>query len=138
MLCYAHIHVGRYYRMANAATFDRSDFYYEPKVVANALKSCGVSEFIFSSISCQRHVSLSEAECRLKPVAPKVESQALFGTDLPIQGGFYELADDDIAKSLEYFYRTELSSVCASGYSEAVTSGGFQEVSNTTNKERMK
>ena len=261
MLCDAHIHVGRYYRMANAATFDRSDFYYEPKVVANALKSCGVSEFIFSSISCQRHVSLQEIEheaCETKAafgsgahpfywvtgqfydadpdfkilgkglfegvkiheletpwvkerpkdldrilsvleernvpvqfhsgedegcyphdllpfakrhpklridfahcrpykemieclkecpnlftdtafmpaeyyselVVARVESQVLFGTDLPIQGGFYDWADDDVAKSLEYFYRTELSSVCAAGYSEEVTSGNFRKFLN--------
>lgn len=126
MLCDAHIHVGRYYRLSYAATFGRSDFYYEPKVVADVLKRCGVSEFIFSSISCQRHVSLSEAEYRLEPVAAEVESQILFGTDLPIQGGFYDWADGYVAKSLEYFYRTELSSVCAAGYSEAVTSGSLR------------
>lgn len=38
MICDAHIHIGRYYRMMDATTFDRSDFYYEPKVVADVLK----------------------------------------------------------------------------------------------------
>ena len=38
MICDAHIHVGRYYRMTDAETFVRSDFYYEPKVVADVLK----------------------------------------------------------------------------------------------------
>ena len=42
MICDAHIHVGRYYRMTDAEAFDRSDFYYEPKVVADVLKRCGV------------------------------------------------------------------------------------------------
>ena len=44
MICDAHIHVGRYYRMTDAEAFDRSDFYYEPKVVADVLKRCGVDE----------------------------------------------------------------------------------------------
>lgn len=39
MICDAHIHVRRYYRMTDTAIFDRSDFYYEPKVVADVLKS---------------------------------------------------------------------------------------------------
>ena len=60
MICDAHIHVGRFYRMMDAMTFDRSAFYYEPKVVADVLKRCGVDEFIFSSISCLRHVTISE------------------------------------------------------------------------------
>ena len=38
MICDAHIHVGRYYRLANPETFERSDFYYEPKVMAEVLK----------------------------------------------------------------------------------------------------
>ena len=42
----AHIHVGRYYRMKDAEKFDREDCYYEPKLVAEVLKSCGVSEFV--------------------------------------------------------------------------------------------
>lgn len=54
MICDAHIHVGRYYRLVNPETYDRSDFYYEPRVIAETLKRCGVDEFIFSSISCQR------------------------------------------------------------------------------------
>ena len=256
MICDAHIHVGRYYRMTDAATFDRSDFYYEPKVVADVLKRCGVDEFIFSSISCQRHVTIADVErearetqtvfgpgahpfywvtgpfydddpdfkildkglfegvkiheletpwvkerpkdldrilsvleernvpvqfhsgedagcyphellpfakrhpklridfahCRpykemiecLKEcpnlftdtafmpaeyypelVAAGVEPQVLFGTDLPIQGGFYEWANADVVKSLEHFYRKELSAVRDVGYSEAVMSGNF-------------
>lgn len=258
MICDAHIHVGRFYRMADAATFDRSDFYYEPQVVADVLKRCGVDEFIFSSISCQRQVAVAEVErearetqaafgpgahpfywvtgpfydadpnfrildkglfegvkiheletpwvkerpkdierllsvleerdvpvqfhsgendgchphdllpfarrhpnlridfahcrpCRemieclkecpnlftdtafLAPehypelVAAGVEAQVLFGTDLPIQGGFYDWADTDVVPSLEHFYRQELSAVRAAGYSEAVMSGNFRK-----------
>ena len=257
MICDAHIHVGRYYRMTDAATFDRSDFYYEPKVVADVLKRCGVDEFIFSSISCQRHVTIAEVErearetqevfgsgahpfywvtgpfydvdpdfkildnglfegvkiheletpwvkerpkdlerilsvleerdvpvqfhsgedtgcypheilpfayrhpnlridfahCRpykemiecLKDcpnlftdtafmpaeyypelVTAGVESQVMFGTDLPIQGGFYNWTDTDVAKSLEIFYHKELAAVSDSGYSDAVMSGNFK------------
>ena len=238
-------------------TFERGDFYYTPKVVANVLKHCGVDEFIFSSISCQRHVTIAEVErearetqaafgpgahpfywvtgpfydadpdfkildkglfagvkiheletpwvkerpkdldrilsvledrdvpvqfhsgedtgcfprellpfakrhpklridfahCRpykemiecLKEcpnlftdtaffdpehypeiVAAGVESQVLFGTDLPIQGGFYDWADDDVAMALEHFYRKELAAVLAAGYSVAVMSGNFK------------
>ena len=257
MICDAHIHVGRYYRLVDAETLDRSDFYYEPKVVADVLKRCGVDDFIFSSISCQRHISIAEVEreasetqatfghgahpfywvtglfydadpdfkildkglfevvkiheletpwvkerprdldrilsvleehdvpvqfhsgedtgcfphellpfakrhpklridfahCRpykemidclkecpnlftdtafMPPehyselVAAGVETQVLFGTDLPIQGGFYEWTDGDVAKALEHFYRKELSSVCSSGYSNTVMSGNFK------------
>ncbi len=257
MICDAHIHVGRYYRMTDAETFDRSDFYYEPKVVADVLKRCGVDEFIFSSISCQRHVTIADVErearetqevfgsgahpfywvtgsfydadpdfkildngffegvkiheletpwvkerprdlerilsvleerdvpvqfhsgedagcypheilpfaqrhpnlridfahCRpykemiecLKVcpniftdtafmsaehypelVAAGVESQVMFGTDLPIQGGFYGWSDSDVTKSLEHFYREELAVVGAEEYSEAVMSGNFK------------
>ena len=257
MICDAHIHVGRYYRLANPETFERSDFYYEPKVVAEVLKRCEVDDFIFSSISCQRHVTIAEVErearetqaafglgahpfywvtgpfydddpdfkildkglfegvkiheletpsvkerpkdldrilsvleerdvpvqfhsgenegcfphellpfskrhpklridfahCRpykemiecLKEcpnlftdtaffdpehcpeiVAAGVEAQVLFGTDLPIQGGFYDWADSDVAKALEHFYRNELTAVRAAGYSEAVMSGNFK------------
>ena len=55
-------------------------------------------------------------------VAAGVESQVMFGTDLPIQGGFYDWADDDVAKALEHFYRKELAAVRAVGYSDAVMS----------------
>ena len=256
MICDAHVHVGRFYRLTDAATFDRSDFYYEPKVVADVLKRCGVDEFIFSSISSQRHVTIPEVEreahetkeafgpgahpfywvtgpfydadpdfkilekglfegvkiheletpwvkecpkdlerilsvleerdvpvqfhsgedegcyphellpfakrhpklridfahcrphkemidclkecpnlftdtafmpteCYSDLVAAGVESQVLFGTDLPIQGGFYDWSDPDVAKSLEDFYHQELSAVRAAGYSEAVMNGNF-------------
>ena len=43
MICDAHIHVGRYYRLTDAETFDRSDFYYEPRVVADVLKANAAS-----------------------------------------------------------------------------------------------
>ena len=59
-------------------------------------------------------------------VAARVESQVLFGTDLPIQGGFYDWADDDVIKALEHFYRKELSAVRAAGYSEVVMGGNFK------------
>lgn len=262
MICDAHIHVGRYYRMTDAEAFDRSDFYYEPKVVADVLKRCGVDEFIFSAISSQRHATIADVErearetqaafgpgahpfywvtgpfydadpdfkildgglfegvkiheletpwvkerpkdldrilsvleerdvpvqfhsgedegcypheilpfakrhpklridfahCRpykemiqcleecpnlftdtaFMPaeyypelVAAGVESQVMFGTDLPIQGGFYDWADDDVAKALEHFYRKELADVHAAGYSETVIGGNFQRFINT-------
>ena len=257
MICDAHIHVGRYYRIMNSATFERNDFYYEPKVVAEVLKHCGVDEFIFSSISCQHHVTVADVErealetqaafgvgahpffwvtghfydddpgltildlglfegvkiheletpwvkerpkdldrmlsileernvpvqfhsgedagcfphdllpfvkrhpnlkidlahCRpykkmidcLKEcpnlftdtafmpaeyypelVEAGVESQILFGTDLPIQGGFYEWSNSDVDRTLENFYRNELSLVCAARYSDAVMSENFK------------
>jgi len=88
MLCDAHIHVGRYYRLTNPDTFDRSDFYYEPKVVAETLKSCGVDEFIFSSISCQRHVTLEDVTREAH------ETQEVFGAGahpfLWVTGPFYD------------------------------------------------
>ena len=257
MICDAHIHVGRYYRMINVTTFDRSDFYYDPKVVAALLKRCEVDEFIFSSTSFQEKVSIEDIEreahetqkefgpgahpfywvtgpfydsdpdfkildkglfegvkiheletpwvkerpkdlerilsileerdvpvqfhsgeddgcyprellmfvkhhqklridfahCRpykemincLKEcpnlftdtafmpaeyypelVAAGVESQVMFGTDLPIQGGFYEWGNPNVATVLDHCYRNELSLVRAAGYSEAVMSGNFK------------
>ena len=50
----------------------------------------------------------------------------MFGTDLPIQGGFYDWADDDVAKALEHFYRKELADVRVAGYSDAVMSENFK------------
>ncbi len=257
MICDAHIHVGRYYRMTDAATFDRSDFYYEPKVVVDVLKRCGVDEFIFSPMALQDVVPREEVErearetqevfgpgahpfywvtgpfydadpdfkildhglfegvkiheletpwvkerpkdlermlsvleernvpvqfhtgaapgchpCELLPfakrhprlridfahccpykevirclkecpnlfadtafmppeyypelVAAGVESQLIFGTDFPIQGGFYDWCDSDVAKSLEDFYRKELAAVSDGAYSEAVMGVNFQ------------
>ena len=257
MICDAHIHVGWYYRMTDATTINRSDFYYEPKVVASVLKRWGVDEFIFSSISSQRHATIDEVErealetqsafgsgahpfywvtgpfydadpdfkildkglfegvkiheletpwvkerpkdldrilsvleerdvpvqfhsgedtgCsprELLPFAkrhprlridfahcrphkemidclkecPKlftdtafmppeyyselldagVESQVMFGTDLPIQGGFYDWVGDDASKTLEHFYRKELAAVRIARYSDAVMSGNFK------------
>ena len=63
-------------------------------------------------------------------VAAGVESQVLFGTDFPIQGGFYEWADADVAMVLECFYRDELSVICAARYSETVMSGNFRKFLN--------
>lgn len=257
MVCDAHVHVGQYYRTKQGAGSERMDFYYEPRVVADVLKRFGVDEFIFSSISCQRHVALDEIErearetqavfgagahpffwvtgelydadrdfavldnglfegvkiheletpwvkkrpndlerilsvleerdvpvqfhsgadegcyphellpfakrhpklridfahCRpckemiecLKEcpnlftdtafmlpehyselVAAGVETQVMFGTDLPIQGGFYGWKYDDVEKSLEHFYREDLSAARAAGYSEAVMGGNFK------------
>lgn len=54
--------------MTNATTFDRSDFYYEPKVVASVLKRCGVGEFVFSSIFSQRHATIDEIEREVREV----------------------------------------------------------------------
>ena len=257
----AHIHVGRYYRMKDAEKFDREDCYYEPKLVAEVLKACGVSEFIFSSISCQRHVSVEEvireahetceafgrgahpfywvtgpfydadpefkildgglfegvkiheletpwvkerpkdldrmlsvleernvpvqfhsgendgcyphellpfakrhpnlridfAHCRpylemiecLKEcpnlftdtafmpaeyyaelVAACVESQVMFGTDLPIQGGFYSWRAQDVRTALTQFYMDELASVREAEYSNVVMSENFKRFLN--------
>jgi len=262
MICDAHIHVGRYYRLTDPDTFDRSDFYYEPKVVAEVLKSCGVDEFIFSSISCQRHVTLEEVEretretqaafgkgahpffwltgpfydgdrdlkvldsglwegvkiheletpwvkerpkdlerilsileernvpvqfhsgedrgcyphellpfakrhpklhidlahCRpyremieclkecpnlftdtafMPPeyypelIAAGIESQVMFGTDLPIQGGFYPWKHDDVGKALAAFYGEEISAARKVGYSEKVMGGNFKDFLGT-------
>ena len=73
MVCDTHVHVGRFYRMINVETFEDVDFYYEPRIVAETLKACGVDEFIFSSISCQRHVSLQEVKREAR------ETQMVFG-----------------------------------------------------------
>ena len=258
MICDAHIHVGRYYRLTSPEAFDRSDFYYEPRVIAKTLKRCGVDEFIFSSISCQRHVAIADVEsearetqaafgpgahpfywvtgpfydddpdfkildrglfegvkiheletpwvkerpkdldrilsvleerdvpvqfhtgedtgcfphellpfakrhpnlridfahCRpykemieclkdcpnlftdtafMPPeyypeiVAAGVERQILFGTDLPIQGGFNDWLSDDVSATLEDFYRRELDAVQVAGYSEDVMSLNFKK-----------
>lgn len=257
MICDSHIHVGRYYRMVDAAVFGRKDFYYDPKTVAETLKRCGVDEFIFSSISFHDRVSVSEIEreahetqaafgpgahpffwvtgafydddpdfkvldgglfegvkiheletpwvkerpkdlermlsvleerdvpvqfhsgedtgcfphelllfvkrhpdlrvdfahCRpykemiecLKEcpnlftdtafmlpehyselVAAGVESRVMFGSDLPIQGGFYEWTDNDVGAAIEHFYRKELDAVRAAGYSKEVMSRNFK------------
>lgn len=256
-VCDAHVHVGRFYRMTHAETFDRDDFYYEPKVVAEVLKACGVSEFIFSSISCQQQVPIEDvkrearetcaafgpgahpfywvtgpfydddpdfrildeglfegvkiheletpwvkerpkdldrmlsileersvpvqfhagegegcaphellpfalrypklridfAHCRpyremidcLKQcpnlftdtafmpaeyypelVAAGVEHQVMFGTDLPIQGGFYPWSNDDVAATLEKYYRDELVEVSKAGYGDNVMGESFK------------
>ena len=261
MLCDAHVHVGRFYRLTNAATFDRSDFYYEPKVVADVLKRCGVDEFIFSPMALQDVVPIEEvvrearetqetfgqgahpfywvtgsfydadpdfkilddglfegvkiheletpwvkerpkdlerilsvleerdvpvqfhsgeapgcnphellpfakrhpklridfAHCSpycemikcLKDypnlftdtsfvppeyypimIADGVESQVMFGTDFPIQGGFYDWPDPDVTKSLEQFYRKELVAVHAARYAESVMSENFRKFLN--------
>lgn len=256
-VCDAHVHVGRFYRMTHAETFDRDDFYYEPKVVAEVLKSCGVNEFIFSSISCQQQVPIEDvkrearetcaafgpgahpfywvtgpfydddpdfrildeglfegvkiheletpwvkerpkdldrmlsvleersvpvqfhagegegcaphellpfalrhpklridfAHCRpyremidcLKRcpnlftdtafmpaeyypelVAAGVEHQVMFGTDFPIQGGFYEWKSPDVRTALMWFYKDELTAAEEAGYSDAVMSRNFR------------
>ena len=65
------------------------------------------------------------AEYYSELVAAGVESQVMFGTDLPIQGGFYDWPDEDGAKSLEHFYRKDLVAIRTTGYSEAVMSGNF-------------
>ena len=265
VICDAHIHVGRFYRMTNAATFDRGDFYYEAKVVADVLKRCGVDEFIFSPMALQDVVPIEEVirEARetqaafgpgahpfywvtgpfydadpdfkilddgffegvkiheletpwvkerpkdldrilsvleerdvpvqfhsgevpgcypheLLPFAKRhsklrinfahcspycemieclkdcpnlfsdtsfvppeyypimiddgVESQMMFGTDFPIQGGYYDWPDPNVAKSLESFYRKELAVVSDGGYSDAVMSGNFKRYLTTERK----
>ena len=63
MICDAHVHIGRYYKYAlGAGDRDRVDFYYSPRFIAEIVKDAGVSEFIFSSISCQQCISTEEAE----------------------------------------------------------------------------
>ena len=59
-------------------------------------------------------------------VAAGVERQVLFGTDLPIQGGFNDWLSDDVSATLEDFYRRELDAVQAAGYSEDVMSQNFK------------
>ena len=51
----------------------------------------------------------------------------MFGTDLPIQGGFSDWVDDDVIKTLEHFYRKELADVRMAGYSDAVMNGNFKK-----------
>ena len=58
--------------------------------------------------------------------AAGVERQVLFGTDLPIQAGFYPWSSDDVGTALEVFYRKELDAVRAAGYSEEVMSKNFK------------
>lgn len=91
-ICDAHVHVGMFYRLRNPETYDRGDFYYEPKLLAEVLKSCGVSEFIFSSVSCQRHFSVGEIAREAR------ETKAAFGADAHpffwVTGQFYD-ADPD-------------------------------------------
>ena len=78
--------------MTNAATFDRSDFYYEPKVVADVLKRCGVDEFIFSPMALQDVVPIEEV------IREARETQAAFGPGAHpfywVTGPFYD-ADPD-------------------------------------------
>jgi hypothetical protein len=59
-------------------------------------------------------------------VSTGVEKQVLFGTDLPIQGGFDDWSSDDVSATLEDFYRRELDAVQAVGYSEEVMSQNFK------------
>ena len=97
MICDAHVHVGWFYRLTNPATFDRSDFYYEPKVVAETLKACGVDEFIFSPMALQGVVPLVEV------VRQARETQAAFGSGAHpffwVTGPFYD--DDPDLKVLD-------------------------------------
>lgn len=92
MICDAHVHVGWFYRLTNPDTFDRSDFYYEPKVVAEVLKVCGVYEFIFSPMALQDVVPQDEI------VRQAQETQAAFGAGAHpffwVTGPFYD-ADPD-------------------------------------------
>ena len=69
-------------------------------------------------------------------VAAGVESQVMFGTDLPIQGGFYDWVDNDVSKSLEQFYRKELAAVRAAEYSDAVMSENFKRYLTSQRKRR--
>ncbi len=88
----AHVHVGWFYRLTNPDTFDRSEFYYEPKVVAETLKACGVDEFIFSPMALQDVVPQDEI------VRQAQETQAAFGAGAHpffwVTGPFYD-ADPD-------------------------------------------
>lgn len=89
-ICDAHVHVGRFYRMDNPDGFVRSEYYYAPTVIAEVLKTCGVDEFIFSSITCQHAVPLSVIEDEAR------ETQRAFGPGahpfLWLTGAFF---DDD-------------------------------------------
>lgn len=58
-------------------------------------------------------------------VAAGVESQVLFGSDLPIQGGFYSWKSVDVYTALTAFYQDELDAVRSAGFSEAVMGGNF-------------
>ena len=63
MICDAHIHIGWYYRCEFCPdTCNRVEYYYASKDIASVMKSAGVSQFIFSSISCQKRVPTSVVE----------------------------------------------------------------------------
>lgn len=55
----------------------------------------------------------------LELVAAGVEDRVMFGTDLPIQAGYYEGTIDEL-------YRNDLEGAREYGYSEAVMSGNFR------------
>lgn len=60
-----------------------------------------------------------------KLVAAGVEDRVMFGTDLPIQAGFYE-------GTLDELYANDLEGAKEYGYSEAVMSGNFHRFLGTT------
>ena len=63
MICDVHVHVGWYYRYsAGVGERNREPHYYAPQFVSDILKSAGIDEFIFSSISCQRQLSYAAVE----------------------------------------------------------------------------
>ncbi len=78
--------------MTDAENFDRSDFYYETKVVVDVLKRCGVDEFIFSPMVLQDVVPRGEVEREAR------ETQEVFGPGAHpfywVTGPFYD-ADPD-------------------------------------------
>ena len=52
-------------------------------------------------------------------ISAGVENRILFGTDLPIQGGFYE-------GELSKLYDDDLTAASNAGYSDNVLSGNFK------------
>ena len=59
-------------------------------------------------------------------VTAGVEHQVMFGTDFPIQGGFYEWKSPAVRTALMRFYKDELTAAEDAGYSDAVMSGNFK------------
>ena len=69
-------------------------------------------------------------ECYPDLVSAGVDGQVMFGTDLPIQGGFYE-------GSLEELYVDELTAAKTAGYSERVMSNNFHRFLGQDNIVKM-
>lgn len=74
MICDAHVHIGWFYRSNDGeGSGNWIDCCYSPQLISNILKTSGVEEFIFSSLSSQRQDSLLIVE------QEAIETVAAFG-----------------------------------------------------------